>query len=177
MTVDLSALTSSLPALRTDGAESDPGALLERVLSAAADLVAVAGAAMLMPDAERRLRLVGSSDEPSRRLEQAQQRHGVGPGVDAARDGRTVAVPDLSTDERWPPVTAELSDRSIGGVLAVPVTVAGSVVGVLNLYDPGPREWTGHERRAASLYAGMIGLLLQVSATADGTGGARGDRP
>src|SRR3954452_3534121 len=70
---------------------------IERALSAAGDVLGVDRGGLMLLDEHDELVAVGASDAASGRLEDVQQRLGVGPGWDAMSTGQPVAVADLAS--------------------------------------------------------------------------------
>ena len=86
----------------------------------------------------------GSSGELSRTLDELQSTYGQGPCLDAVELNRPVSADDLdAADEvRWPALTEAVLGHGIRAVYALPVTVASTAIGALDLYRhrTGPLE-------------------------------------
>ena len=84
----------------------------------------------------------GSSGELSRRLDEFQFTYGEGPCLDAVSSGRPVLVGDFQALEgqRWPAFGRAVLDAGVRAVYALPVVIARSPVGALDLFSsrPGP---------------------------------------
>ena len=151
----------------------------------------------MLLDEHDELVALGASDAASGRLEQVQQRLGVGPGRDAMSTGRPIAVADLATalgdhpdytvvwralqdadDDNFGDGSAGRSAASrVRAVLAVPVRSHGDMVGNLNAISERVEPWTQRQIRAVQAYADVIGTLLTLSATAvDASQGVNGSR-
>jgi hypothetical protein len=66
---------------------------------------------------------------------------------------------------RW----ASASDpvvEAVAGDLSVPVQVGGGLMGTLDVYVTGPREWDDTETAALLAYAGLVASLLAAAVTA-----------
>jgi len=143
---------------------------LEQVVDAATAVLRVRSVGVILLDEEDRMRVAAATDEVAAAVEEAQARHGVGPGIDAMRRGTTVAVPDLWAAEEYRTLQAELDATATRAVLSSPIRVEGSVVGNFNALDAEPHEWTPAQVRANAAYADVIGAALRISAHAAGAG-------
>lgn len=94
-------------------------------------------------------------------LEAAQEQAQQGPCVDAYTSGEVVAVADLAQErERWPAYCEAAARTSIGAVASIPMRVDGMVVGVVDLYARGTREWEEDDLMAAGVMANMATAYL-----------------
>lgn len=191
MAVDDVALTSSLITLlaRADvpvrAGEEDVQARLADVLSAATGVLGVDSVGLMMLDGDDVLRVVGVSDAAAAAIEDAQQRLGVGPGVDCVRSGKTVTVDDLAGSTEYAAVWEAVRGRSDGAsgagvrsVLSAPVQVRGETVGTLNALHAAPQRWHESQVRAVGAYASVIAILLRLeAATQTGRSLVRSRRP
>lgn len=98
-------------------------------------------------------------------LEQTQQASQEGPCVQACRTGQVVAVADLSGESnRWDAYRAVASDLGVGAVAGIPMSLSGQVVGALNLYASGKRDWSAEDLAAVQVLADMAtGFLINAS--------------
>ncbi|MEV4349967.1 GAF domain-containing protein [Actinoplanes sp. NPDC049596] len=171
MPVDQRALATSLETLGAAGLDGDRRPLAERldeVMTAARDMIHVDGVGLMLLDDAGALRLAGASTPAGMALERAQLRLNCGPGIDCVRENETVAVADLAAADDYAPVWADLErgEEPVRAVLSVPVQVAGSVVGTLNVLRTEPQAWDFDSVRAAEAYAELISVLLRLGATA-----------
>lgn len=158
--IDPDALERSLEGLRkrVEGAPLEEA--LREVLDAACLLFDIAGTGLMVIDEHRALRYVAATDDTGRVLEEAQERAGRGPSVDALVFDKVVQSRDLGADERWPEIVSAVSELGVRGVLGVPVHVAGETVASLDGYVGRPYEWDETHVRALQAYADLIGSLL-----------------
>ncbi|HEU5269801.1 MAG TPA: GAF domain-containing protein [Jatrophihabitans sp.] len=160
---------------------------LAAVVAAAEDLLDADAVGIMLLDENGTLRAAASTSAITARLEQAQQRLGLGPGHDTIARRSTVLVENLTTDPAYTRLVAELTPLQVGAVLSAPIRVDGAVAGNLNLIRNTAHRWTESETRAAVAYAEVVGELLGASAqfgrarparqpaadgSPDGTGGA-----
>jgi hypothetical protein len=102
----------------------------------------------------------GSSGALSRRLDDFQFTLGEGPCLDAAQQGQPVLVADLtrSDEDRWPAFARAMAETGVRAVFALPVTVAGSRVGALDLFRHAPGT-LGERSLAGGLLAARLAVL------------------
>ena len=72
-----------------------------------------------------------------------------------------LVVGDALTDDRLAALPPVLSG-AVRGYLGVPVSVGGSLVGVLCVYDPRPRSWTPEQRELLDVLAAGVGAELEL---------------
>ncbi len=135
---------------------------VETLLLGTQDILEADCVGLLMLDEQERLRTVASTSDLAARLEQEQERLGLGPGVDATRSATVVVVPDLAVDPRYPSLWQRLSPASLRAVLAAPVMVAGRPAGNLNAVCARPRQWSDTAVRTAAAMASVLGDLLRM---------------
>lgn len=122
-----------------------PGGALgaaDRLCRACVRLLDVDGAAIsLIHDGATR-GTFGSSGSTSRTLDELQFTFGEGPCLDAVRTGAPVLSPDVAGGDglRWPAFSRAAADAGVGAVFALPVRVARSAVGALDLFCTRPGD-------------------------------------
>jgi GAF domain-containing protein len=121
---------------------------LEAIVGAMPELFAVDGAGVLLLDDLQQLRYAASSDRGAQILEAVKETTGRGPCVSALIDDEVITVHDFVSDERWPDLTEVLVENGIRGVLGVPMHLAATPVGSLNVYHRDPRRWDRSDRAA-----------------------------
>lgn len=157
MHIEREALELALRRLdRVELAQLDLVDALGRVIDATQALFNVSGSGLMFVDDTSVLRFVVATDEPGRILESAQEEIGEGPCVDALVHGATFATADIATDARWPLVRDAVAAAGVRAVLGVPVGVAGSTVGSLNVYCDEPHEWDDSEIDAIEAFKSII---------------------
>jgi GAF domain-containing protein len=78
------------------------------------------------------------------------------PCRDAYSTGQVVRVTDVRHEsDRWPDFSAAATRLSMAGVAAVPMRLADTIVGALNLYSPEPRDWSDEDIAVAGVLASM----------------------
>jgi hypothetical protein len=111
----------------------------------------------------------GSSDSVSRQLEEAQFACGQGPSSDAVRCGSPIFVEDLAhqDEQRWPSYVSSALHLGARGLFVLPIWVAGTCVGTLNLYRRAPRPLLGHSLLGAFMAAELAALPLMEMINAE----------
>ena len=105
-------------------------------------------------------RTTGSTDPLVDEVDAVQYESGEGPCVEAAyRDGVLHSY-DVAADPRWPIWGPEAGRRGIGGVISVHLYTNDNGLGALNLYNEGPRRYTGDDLEAAALIGAHASIAL-----------------
>jgi GAF domain len=120
----------------------------------------------------------GSSGDLSRRLDEFQFTFGEGPCLDAVQLGRPVLVADVDDgqDVRWPAFAGAMLDMGVRAVFALPVAVARSTIGALDLFRvaAGPLEQEGLEGGLWAAELAALPLLDLMTADLDWANAAEG---
>ncbi len=74
----------------------------------------------------------------------------------AAREGRSIYVPDTDQDERYLDYLSQMRSE-----LAIPLIVGGEVIGVFNVEDPLPDAFDKETRQLAALIADQVAIVIQ----------------
>jgi hypothetical protein len=160
-------MTASLEAMRSElnaaVGSAEPGlAAANELCAACVGLFGVDGAAVSTVYEGAAQWTFGSSSESSRRLDEYQFTFGEGPCIDAVVLRKAVLVPDLGAphERRWPVFTEAMLGEGFRSVFALPVVIAATCVGALDLFraDPGPLR--GDELAGARLAAEIAGRPL-----------------
>ena len=169
------AATDSVAELRASlGGAMDSGdpamSMADRLCRACVDLLDVDGAAVsLMLDGSSQ-GTFGSSDGLSRQLDEFQFTFGEGPCMDAVREGPVFAANIADGAEtRWPAFVGSAVGLGIGAVFALPISLANSNVGALDLYRHAPGPLLGNSLLGGLMAADLAALPLldMISAEAE----------
>ncbi|WP_438293151.1 GAF and ANTAR domain-containing protein [Streptomyces sp. HUAS TT7] len=129
------------------------------------------GLAFLLAPGGRAGELLQAFGQHTTALEDLQLTQGQGPGVDAARTGTIVLVPDLTTLDpaRWPGLPGPVLELGIRAVFAFPLRIGIIAVGVLTGHrtTPGPLN-TGRLTSALVLADLLAQYLITRTATPAG---------
>jgi hypothetical protein len=158
-------------ALNAAVSASRPGlTAADRLCHACVDLLTVDGAAISLMHEGSSRGTFGSSGEASRWLDELQFTFGEGPCVDSVRSSRPVLVPDLRDphEQRWPAYAEAVLNAGVRAVYALPVSVASTPIGVLDLYRNSAGPLTGEDLVGGLLAAELAALpLLDVMNQSD----------
>ncbi|MCW2715966.1 MAG: hypothetical protein JWN88_3013 [Frankiales bacterium] len=135
-------------------------AAADRLCDACVELLDVDGAALSIVGNPSAQGTYGASSDLSRRLDEFQFTLGEGPCMDSVRLARPVLIPDLDSplENRWPVFAAAVLGEGVRAVFAIPVAIATSYVGALDLFRraPGPLS---DEGLTGGLLAAQLGAL------------------
>jgi hypothetical protein len=131
----------------------------------------------VMADADRQQPL-WASDGVAARVDELQFRLGQGPCVDAFTSCSTVMVADLrdTSDTRWPVFAAAARETPARGIVALPLHVGDTRVGIIDFY----RDWPGlldaadlaaAQRAADAVFWSLLGLHAARSLDGESTPG------
>ena len=148
----------------------------DRLCRACVDLLEVDGASItLLHDGASR-GTFGSSGALSRRLDELQFTFGEGPCLDAVEQGRPVLVAELagSSGQRWPAFTQSVLESGVAAVFALPVALASSNIGALDLFrlrsgPLSPAAMSGALLAARLAAVPLLDLVTEVVAQPPGT--------
>ncbi len=99
------------------------------------DLFDASAAGLLVAAPGEELRLLASSSEQLRIVEQFELQASEGPSLDCYRSGKAVVNQDLTTvNGRWPRFAPVALGAGLCSVHALPVRLRGTIVGALNLF-------------------------------------------
>jgi hypothetical protein len=141
----------------------------DRLCVACVDLLEVDGASISFIRGGSMQGTFGSSGPLSREIDSLQFTHGQGPCLEAVAQLRPILAPDLDgpDEARWPALTEAMLQHGVRAIFALPVTVASTPIGALDLY----RHSSGHLDEAAmaggTWAAGLAALPLLDMMTAD----------
>lgn len=144
------------------------GAAADLLCLACVELLDVDGASIALVRAGASQGTFGASSPQSRLLDEYQFTFGEGPCLDSVKDGRPVLVTDLDdpAEQRWPAFRAAVLADGVSAVFALPIEVAATRVGALDLFreEPGPWSDQAHEgaRIAAELAAVPMLALMSM---------------
>jgi hypothetical protein len=103
---------------------------------------------------------LGSSGASARVYDELQFTLGEGPCLDCVARGSPVLVADLANanEVRWPAYGPAMLDHQIRGIFAIPVVLAGTYVGALDLFRAHPGELPGEHLAGAFVAAELAGM-------------------
>jgi len=105
------------------------------------------------------------TDPDSPELDQAQYDSGVGPCLDAFREGKVFVLESTRDDRQWPSFSRACLEHGVLSTLSIPLKADGETNGALNLYARSERAFGDDEIRTASQFGEHAGVVL-TNATA-----------
>lgn len=153
--------------------------IADRLCHACVDLLSVDGAALSLVHEGAMRGTFGASDAVSRRMDELQFTFGEGPCLDSVRDACPVLVPDLRglAEQRWPAFAEAVLVSGVRAVYALPISVASSPVGALDLFrsTPGPLSDVGLTTGLLAAELATLSVLDLWSPEVDGEGAGDGE--
>jgi GAF domain-containing protein len=83
-----------------------------------------------------------------------------GPCLDAAYEQRTVRVPDMSSDERWPEFARRAAALGVGSMLSFQLFVQQDNLGALNLYSSRSNAFDDESEHVGLLFASHAAVAM-----------------
>lgn len=139
--------------------DSDPQATLDAILLAAKSSVEgtdFVGVNLTIGDRFEPQAVLG---EPPTQLDALQQRTGVGPCIDAAREQRVIRVDDVRDAPLWPQYSDLALSLGVQSMLCTPMQVDEVRLGSISLYSCSPAAFGVHAERVA----GLLGLHAAIA--------------
>ena len=134
-------------------ARYDLEAVLTELTESATAVLGLWGSRVTMADDDR-LRYMTTEIQAFGELEPNQEEQQAGPCRDAYETGEVVRVSDVREESaRWPEFAATSTRRGVAGVAGIPMRLADKIIGTLNLYSAGPREWSDKDIAVAGVLA------------------------
>ncbi len=87
------------------------------------------------------------------RIDALQMETGQGPCMEAAYEHRTVRVPDMAHEQRWPLFARRATEAGARGMLSIQLWVQGDDLGALNLYSYKADAFTDESENVGLLVA------------------------
>ncbi|MFP5336062.1 MAG: GAF and ANTAR domain-containing protein [Actinomycetes bacterium] len=143
--------------------ESDIECVAERVVRSAAKACEWDHASVMVLFPRRTVDVLGVTDDVVRRLDEAQLSLNEGPCLDAVTKNLVVTSPDIAHDERWPAWGRLVAQEGFGSMLSVRLFTGARVVGALNAYLTGPRQFDQDHVTTALVQAHRAAALLALS--------------
>ncbi|MCV7345889.1 GAF and ANTAR domain-containing protein [Mycolicibacterium rhodesiae] len=156
--------------IRSVRAEADvhPGSIWALITAAAMKLSAVEYAGIVRLGQADSVRSLASTDDHLRLLNKLQQRCRQGPSFDAAWEGQTCRVDDLTREARWPAFSEEVvAVTPIRSMLCVPLFTHHHGRTALNLYSAQASAFGPQDELIGLAFAGDAEILLEVGRRAE----------
>ena len=135
--------------------------LLHRLTTYCVRLLPIDAAGILLSDQQGELRVLASSTEEARIVQQFAVDSGEGPGVDCFHESREVAVADLRDDgQRWPAFAENAEKAGFRAVNAVPLRLRAHTIGALTIFRVEPGLLTTEDIRIGQGLADMATISI-----------------
>lgn len=141
------------------GADDLPGAL-RKIVRTTHDLFSVDGAALMLLDSEMVLRNAAVSDDRLSSLELLQERHAMGPCIDAFDQKALVSSEDLEAEDRWGQFPAAAVEEGTRAVLVSPIPYASDAIGVIAVFSASRHAWTPEGELAVTAFTDLAALAI-----------------
>jgi GAF domain-containing protein len=97
-------------------------------------------------------------------LDKIQERHRQGPCLESAWEEKTIHVPDLESDERWPLYCQEaLAETPIRSIMCFQLFIADRTMGALNVYADAPRAFDDDSKAIGRILAAHTSVAWNVA--------------
>ena len=134
--------------------EDDPDAVLDDIVQAAVDMIPGAVEASISQVIRgRSVKSRAATGDLPRQVDAVQEETGQGPCLDAIAHQRTVHVPDMVTEGRWPDFAARAAGLGAASMLSFQLYVEGDNLGALNLYARRPHGFDEESEHIGLLFA------------------------
>jgi GAF domain-containing protein len=151
---DLSELARELQA------ETDPTAVMQRIVEAAvSEIGGAADAAITLLEHGRVLSPVHTGERATR-IGQAESDTGEGPCVDTSRQEVTIRVDDLSEGSRWPAFSALAVQEGVRSLLSFQLFVEDDSMGALDVYGEGVGAFDDESENTGLLLASHAAVAM-----------------
>lgn len=135
--------------------------LLHRLTTYCVRLLPIDAAGILLSDQRGELRVVASSTEEVRIVQQFAVESGDAPGMDCFHNSREVAVADLRDDgQRWPEFAERAEKSGFRAVTAVPLRLRAQTVGALSIFRAEPGLLTAEDTKIGQGLADMATISI-----------------
>lgn len=135
-------------------------AILDHLVERIVGVLPVSAAGVTLISAGQAPRYVAASNEWALRYEQLQSGLENGPCLSAYESGEPVAVPDLSTDDRYPRFAPAALEAGLAAVFAFPLRHGGGRFGALDLYRDTPGGLDRQDMDSAQTLANVAAAYL-----------------
>ncbi|MFA9431860.1 ANTAR domain-containing protein [Egicoccus sp. AB-alg2] len=140
----------------------DPDRLAAEVLGPLCRLLTADAAAISLVVGDG-LRFVAATGPETARFERRQLATEHSPASEALRQVRGVTCGDLGVDPRWPELVPVALEAGARALVAVPLSAAGSSVGVVTVLARAPRVWETADLVAVTAFAELVAACLLVA--------------
>ena len=141
--------------------------ILEHLVARIVEIMPITAAGVTLISAGVEPRYIAASNAAAFRFEKLQTELGEGPGVAAYETGKSISVPDLRQQDRFPQFTLRALQAGLAAVFTFPLQHGDGQMGALDLYRNTPGELTAESVMAAQTLADVAtAYLIYAQATA-----------
>ena len=134
--------------------EHDEDGVLRHMVEAAIGLIpGVEEASISLVVGRERVQSRMPSSRLPEQVDEVQNQTGQGPCLDAVYEHRTVRVPDMAAEDRWPDFARRAADLGVGSMLSFQLFVDKGNLGALNLYSRQAGAFSEDSERIGTLVA------------------------
>ena len=138
--------------------------LLHRLMGHTTEVMAAAGAGIMLVQDDGNLAFVAASEQRVVDVELHQAQVGQGACHEAFAINEIVQVDDIRDEDRWPEYVELVKACGLHSVLGVPLNAFGETIGVINIYRERVVAWTDEDVGAAQVLASMgAGYILNAN--------------
>lgn len=146
---------------RTLQQEDAPEQMIEQIVTAAVLLIpGVEEGSISMVRKPRSVSALGASGNMPQVADRLQEETGEGPCLDAAFEHRTVRVPDMAHETRWPEFARRAHEAGVGSMLSFQLFVESDDLGALNLYSKRTEAFDDESEHVGLLFASHAAVAL-----------------
>ncbi|MFD5828299.1 GAF and ANTAR domain-containing protein [Lentzea sp. NPDC060358] len=120
-------------------------------------------AGIMTVQGRREVRTVATTGALPGEVDQAQFDAGEGPCLTALYAAKTVSVPDVVADDRWPAFALRAADLKVGSMLSFQLYVEDEDLGALNLYSSALGAFDEESEHIGNLFAGHAAIALAAA--------------
>jgi transcriptional regulator with GAF, ATPase, and Fis domain len=124
-------------------------------------------AGILTVERRREVRTSAATDEFVARVDEAQRETAQGPCMDALFEDRTVRVPEIATEERWPEFVPRAAELGVASMLSIQLYVADDNLGALNLYARHPHAFDEGSEFVGQLFGTHAAVAMSAAQKQD----------
>ena len=159
---DLNELAQTLSELaRSLEAEDDTEAMLNDLVAAAvAQIPGVDEGSISVVVARKDVSSQSPTSDLPRRVDALQTQTGEGPCLDAVYKEKTVRVPDMASETRWPNFARRAAEAGAGSMLSFQLWVEGDNLGALNLYAREPHSFSEESEQIGLLFVSHAAVAM-----------------
>jgi transcriptional regulator with GAF, ATPase, and Fis domain len=134
---------------------------LRGIVFAAVDTVPGAqDAALSVIEGRRGVQTQAGTSDLVYKADQVQYDTGQGPCLSSLYEQRTVRLPDMATETRWPLFTVQAGGLGVGSMLAIQLYVEQDNLGALNLYSREKHAFTDESEQVGLVFATHAALAM-----------------